>query len=42
MLQGVNSEENKIVMNETSSPTDKKAKARGIRWGVKKQENKVK
>ena len=29
-------------MNETSSPTDKKAKARRSRWGVKKQENKAK
>ena len=37
-LQGVKSEENEIIMNETSSPTDKKAKARRIRWGVKKQE----
>ena len=40
-LQGVKSEENEIIMNEASSPTDKKAKARRIRWGVKKQENKV-
>ena len=29
-------------MNETSSPTDKKATARRIRWGAKKHENKVK
>ena len=41
-LQGVESEEHRRMMNETSSPTDKKAKARHIRWGVKKQENKVK
>ena len=40
-LQGVKREENEIIVNETSSPTDKKAKARRIRWGVKKQENKV-
>ena len=36
------SRENITIMNETSSPTDKKAKARRIRWGVKPQENKVK
>ena len=41
-LQGVKSEENEIIMNEASSPTDKKAKARRIRWGVKKHEDKVK
>ena len=40
-LQGVKSEENEIIMNETSSPTDKKAKAGRIRWGVKRQENKA-
>ena len=39
-LQGVKSEENKIIMNETSSPTDKKAKARRIRWGVKSKKTK--
>ena len=39
-LQGVKSEENEINMNETSSPTDKKAKARRIRWGVKSKKTK--
>ena len=38
-LQGVKSEEHEIITNEASSPTDRKAKARRIRWGAKKQEN---